>query len=167
MVLLNSSPHQSFLLTINKPLTLWIGAYEATVKIRNKKSNYVIFSQITADLDSEILIDANKEIFWRKQFSALGWFPARIYNIALNPSRYATISPENEESIIWKIMPFEYCLSNGLISIKNQPPPRQIIIAKKTPMLSDECERLLESADLLTTAVSREELQWINQQRFF
>jgi hypothetical protein len=166
MVLLNSLPNQDILLTIDKPLTLWIGTHEAIVKVRGKKLNHVIFSPITADRNSEILVDKNKQIFWRNQFSALGWFPARIYNISLNPSRYATVSPDHDESTLWRVMPFEYCLSNGLISQKKRPAYHEAVFAKKTMMTPHQYERLMESADLLTTPNAPQELQWLKESKF-
>lgn len=166
MFLLNSPPNQDILLTINKPLNLWIGTHEAIINVGGKKLNHVIFSPITADPNSEILVDKNKQIFWRNQFSALGWFPARIYNIALNPSRYATVAPENDQSTLWRVMPFEYCLSNGLILQQKRPAHHQVIFAKRTMMAPDQCERLMESADLLTTPNAPRELQWLKQSEF-
>lgn len=166
MVLLTPSPNQDILLAIDKPLTLWIGTHEVIVKVRNKEINHVIFSPITAGRNSEILVDKNKQIFWRNQFSALGWFPARIYNISLNPSRYATISPNHDESTLWRVMPFEYCLSNGLISQKNRPTHLQVVFSKKTMMAPDQYERLMKSADLLTTPNAPQELQWLKESEF-
>lgn len=161
MILLDSTPDQFILLRLEKPMLIWIGSHEAQVKVNNKETNYIVFSPIAADIDSQILVDSDKNIFWRERYNNFGWLHARIYNIALNPSRYATVAPHRQESMLWRVMPFEHCLLNGLISIEKRSGPKATVLAEKIAMSPEEYASLISSADLLTTPNSPQELQWL------
>lgn len=155
MLLLDILPQESVFLRIHKPMVLWIGTHKAAHVART------IFSPVQVDIYSEICINGKHEVLCKNKGSS--WFQARLYNVAINPERYLLHNQKNDLSILSRILPFQYCISQGALSVDSTKKAGQLKIGQTILIEQDEYQQLEVSADLLSTPYAPQEMQWLKQ----
>lgn len=155
MLLLDLLPQESVFLQARKPMLLWIGRHKTTDVSRT------IFSPVEVDIHSEICINGRHEVLWKNRGS--GWLEARLYNVATNPDRYFSINPKNDLSILSRILPFQHCLSQGVLSAGATKKSEKLTTGRAMLITENEYQQLKSSADLLSTPYAPQELQWLKQ----
>lgn len=166
MILFNLPTNQSMTLNIMQEMLIWIGTHETKFKPQTERKPFIIFSPVTAPKYSQIKVDEKKNVFWRESVYSSEWFHARIYNMAVNPNRYISLVSTKDMAVIWRLAPFEQCISLGIISVESIMQNSETTLAQRVVIPPKESNKLLASADLLTTPYTAKELQWLKYPEF-
>ena len=153
MFLLKLNEKENVKLTVQKEMQIWIARNHIETKQKEKKIS-LAFSKKDIEPGDAIIISGTGDVYYEEEGR---FYHARIYNIGINVDRYAPKEDQAKRNAVYKILPFQCEISNGLLVATPEKSSIHDVVPVRTKLIKAETrENMLRNAELIPTTISGE-----------